>query len=196
MIRVEVAAKSFGSAQILRDVRFEVSTGETVAILGPSGVGKSTLLNLIAETDLDFDGQITTPRKKAIVFQEPTLMPWRSVAQNISLIHPDANVPNALSKVGLGDKGDLFPGQLSLGQQRRLALARAFADPPEMLIMDEPFVSLDADTLEEMLMLTEGLIAETKPTTIFVTHSQSEAQRLAARVLHLNGSPATISERS
>ena len=196
MIRVDIAAKSFGSAQVLRDVRFEVNTGETVAILGPSGVGKSTLLNLIAATDLDYEGQISTPQKKAIVFQEPTLMPWRSVSQNISLIHPKADVRQALAKVGLGNKGDLFPGQLSLGQQRRLALARAFADPPEMLIMDEPFVSLDADTLEEMLVLTEALIHETKPTTIFVTHSQSEAQRLATRVLHLGGSPATITTRS
>ena len=98
----------------------------------------------------------------------------------------------ALARVGLKDREDAFPRSLSLGQQRRLALARAFAGKPEMLIMDEPFVSLDPELAEAMLALTETLIAEACPATIFVTHARAEADRLASRVLELRGTPATL----
>ena len=196
MIRVDVISKGFGATQVLRDVSFGVEKGETLAILGPSGIGKSTLLGLIAGTDTEFEGQIARPERLAIVFQEPTLLPWRSVLENITLIHPDLGeelARAALEKVGIAQKAALFPGQLSLGQQRRLALARAFAGQPDLLIMDEPFASLDQATADDMLALTEALIAEAKPATIFVTHAPSEAARLADRVLRLAGNPATLS---
>ncbi|MGB5559450.1 MAG: ABC transporter ATP-binding protein [Paracoccaceae bacterium] len=195
MIGVSVWSKSFGETAILRDVEFSLDQGETVAILGPSGIGKSTLLRLIAGTDKDFDGQIVRPDHMAIVFQEPTLLPWRTVLQNLTLVHErlgnDA-ARKALERVGISGKEEMFPNQLSLGQQRRLALARAFAGKPELLIMDEPFVSLDAEIADEMLSLTEELIRETRPATIFVTHSRPEAERLATRILELKGSPATL----
>ena len=126
------------------------------------------------------------------MFQEPTLLPWRSATENLTLIHPGLSrdkAEAALTDVGLPGKGNLFPGQLSLGQQRRLSLARAFAGQPEFLIMDEPFASLDAETAEAMLTLTENLIAQHRPATLFVTHSQSEAQRLSDRILGLKTSP-------
>ena len=94
-----------------------------------------------------------------------------------------------LAKGKLAGKGDLFPGQLSLGQQRRLSLARAFAGAPELLIMDEPFVSLDPETTEAMVALTESLIAAHRPATLFVTHSEAEAARLGDRVLRLEARP-------
>jgi len=196
MINVDVRSKFFGKTEILRDIGFALGKGETVAILGPSGIGKSTLLRLIAGTDTDFDGKITRPKHMAIVFQEPTLLPWRSVLQNLTLIISglsDTDARAALARVGLAGKEQMFPGQLSLGQQRRLALARAFAGKPELLIMDEPFVSLDAEKADEMLSLTEDLIRETQPATIFVTHARHEAERLATRVLELEGAPATLS---
>ena len=143
MIRVDIATKSFGRSEILRDISFAVKKGETVAILGPSGIGKSTLLRLIADTDRNFIGTIDRPDRMAIVFQEPTLLLWRSVLENITIVHESLaqeDALTALERVGIGDKADMFPGQLSLGQQRRLALARAFAGHPELLIMDEPFV--------------------------------------------------------
>lgn len=195
MIRVEVTSKAYGETQILRDITFAVEKGETLAILGPSGIGKSTLLGLIAGTDTEFEGRINAPDRRAIVFQEPTLLPWRTVAQNISLIHPvlsKSQIEFSLGRVGILNKADLFPNQLSLGQQRRLALARAFAGDPDLLIMDEPFASLDHGTAQDMLSLTEDLIRESRPATIFVTHSEDEAKRLATRVLRLSGSPATI----
>lgn len=195
MIKVDVRRKAFGDQEILRDIRFEMDIGETIAILGASGIGKSTLLRLIVGIDADFDGEIVRPDRIAMVFQEPVLLPWRSVLQNLTLVHPQLGKDAALSaleRIGIADKARLFPGQLSLGQQRRLALARAFVGRPELLVMDEPYVSLDPGTAEEMLELTEALIADTKPAVILVTHSQTEADRLARRILRLAGRPARL----
>ncbi|MDX0904811.1 ABC transporter ATP-binding protein [Sinorhizobium medicae] len=197
MIKVDVRRKAFGEEEVLRAIRFEMETGETVAILGPSGIGKSTLLRLIVGIDTGFEGKITRPEKIAMVFQEPVLLPWRSVVENLTLVHPQLGTQaalTALERTGIADKARLFPGQLSLGQQRRLALARAFAGRPELLVMDEPYVSLDPAMAEDMLSLTEALIAETAPAVILVTHSEAEARRLARRCLRLAGKPATIIE--
>ncbi len=188
MIRIAIQSKHFDTVPVLGEIRFDIAPGECVALVGPSGIGKSTLLRLVAGIDSDFIGQIDRPDAIAMVFQEPTLLPWRSTLQNLMLLHPGLEseaAQAALQKVGLSDKGSAFPGQLSLGQQRRLSLARAFAGKPDLLIMDEPFVSLDAETAETMIALTEALIAEQNPATLFVTHSHSEAQRLAQRVLTL-----------
>ncbi|SLN69431.1 ABC transporter ATP-binding protein [Ruegeria meonggei] len=192
MIRIDIRQKRFGNDVVLGPVSFDIAAGETIVLTGPSGIGKTTLLRLVAGIDPDFDGQIVRPDRLAIVFQEPTLLPWRSASDNLILVHPSlsrADVEAALTDVGLDGKGNLFPGQLSLGQQRRLSLARAFAGQPEFLIMDEPFVSLDAETVETMLTLTEDLIAQHGPATLFVTHSQSEAQRLSNRILNLISGP-------
>ena len=195
MIRVAIEAKLFGKQQILGPIGFEIAPGETVALVGRSGIGKSTLLNIVAGIDTSFLGSVERPETMAIVFQEPTLLPWRSALGNLLL--PNAGLEKeralaALDRIGLAGKDSVFPGQLSLGQQRRLALARAFVGRPELLLMDEPFVSLDPDIADSMMALTEELIAETRPATLFVTHSRSEAKRLSDRVLTLSGSPASL----
>ncbi|MCV3274191.1 ABC transporter ATP-binding protein [Roseobacter sinensis] len=189
MIRVDITSKRFAGIPVLGAIRFEIAPGETLALVGPSGVGKSTLLRILAGIDAAFDGRIERPDSLAFVFQEPTLLPWRSVLQNVLLPHPQLSPQRAremLAQSGLEGKDDLFPRQLSLGQQRRLSLARAFAGAPDLLIMDEPFVSLDEDTADRMLTLTEELIARHRPATLFVTHDMREADRLADRILRLD----------
>ncbi|WP_375258624.1 ABC transporter ATP-binding protein [Citreimonas sp.] len=195
MIRVDIRSKFFGDEQVLGPVRFDIAPGETVALVGPSGIGKSTVLRIVAGIDTRFEGRIERPDALAIVFQEPTLLPWRSALDNLLLAHPGLGrdaAREALDRVGLAGRDDAFPGQLSLGQQRRLSLARAFAGRPELLIMDEPFVSLDPEVAEQMMTLTEALIARTRPATLFVTHARVEAERLADRVLELRNHPATL----
>lgn len=192
MITVSVTEKRFGADCVLGPIAFEVAQGETVALVGPSGIGKSTLLRLVSGIDTDFTGHIDRPQAMAMVFQEPTLLPWRSALENLTLLHPGLPPERALAaldEVGLTGKETLFPGQLSLGQQRRLALARAFVGQPDLLIMDEPFVSLDAAAADRMLTLTEELIARHQPATLFVTHDMAEATRLAHRTLTLEGGP-------
>lgn len=192
MITVSISEKRFGDDLVLGPIAFGIAQGETVALVGPSGIGKSTLLRLVSGIDTDFTGHIDRPQAMAMVFQEPTLLPWRSALENLTLLHPGLPPERALAaldEVGLTGKETLFPGQLSLGQQRRLALARAFAGQPDLLIMDEPFVSLDAAAADRMLTLTEQLIARHQPATLFVTHDMAEATRLAHRTLTLEGGP-------
>ncbi|WP_138465272.1 ABC transporter ATP-binding protein [Poseidonocella sp. HB161398] len=195
MIEVDIRGKSFGGTQVLGPLSFRIAPGEVLAVLGPSGIGKSTLLKIVAGLDTLFEGRVARPQRLAMVFQEPTLLPWRSALQNLTLVHPGlgrAGAEEMLEQVGLAGKGEAFPGQLSLGQQRRLALARAFAGQPELLVLDEPFVSLDAELAETMLALTEALIARVKPSVLLVTHARAEAERLADRMLWLSGSPARL----
>lgn len=195
VIRADITSKFFGKQQVLGPVKFAITPGETVALVGPSGIGKSTILRIMAGIDTHFEGTVTRPDNMAIVFQEPTLLPWRSALDNLLIPHPSLGreaARDAMDRVSLSGREDAFPGQLSLGQQRRLALARAFAGSPEFLLMDEPFVSLDGETAEQMLSLTEALIAEAKPATLFVTHARAEADRLATRTLELSGTPATL----
>ncbi len=186
-LQVAIIHKRFGETTVLRDLTFQVARGEVLAVLGPSGVGKSTLLRIIAGLDADFAGQLRCEGRLAMVFQEPTLMPWRSARDNLRLTTGvDATQAEAaLARVGLAGKGALYPGQLSLGQQRRLSLARAYAARPDVLLLDEPFVSLDEALVEDMLSLTESVIAEQRPATVFVTHSRAEADRLATRQILL-----------
>ena len=186
-LQVAIHAKRFGPTEVLRDLAFQVARGEVLAVLGPSGVGKSTLLRIIAGLDTGFEGQVRREGRLAMVFQEPTLMPWRSAMDNLRLTTgvTAQQAETALSRVGLAGKGALYPGQLSLGQQRRLSLARAYAAKPDILLLDEPFVSLDQALVADMLALTESVIAEQRPATVFVTHAQDEADRLATRQMVL-----------
>jgi len=195
VISIDIREKRFGDTPVLGRIRFDIGEGEAVALVGPSGVGKSTLLRIVAGIDTRFEGNVQRPEALAFVFQEPTLLPWRHALDNILLPNPGLSHDAALAgleRVGLAGKADVFPGQLSLGQQRRLALARAFAGRPAFLIMDEPFVSLDGETAEQMLALTEALIAERRPATLFVTHNRAEADRLGDRILELKGQPAEL----
>jgi sulfonate transport system ATP-binding protein len=193
-MRVEVRRKEFGDAPILDRIELTVDEGEIVALTGPSGVGKTTLLRIIAGLDSDFEGAVTDPGRIAMVFQSPTLLPWRSAADNLRLTTgaERISIDRLLDEVGLEGKANFFPGQLSLGQQRRLALARALAANPATLLMDEPFISLDEETAARMRRLTMKVLEGRRIATLLVTHDLVEAATLADRVVMLGGRPASI----
>lgn len=207
-IHVSVKRKTFpavGDRQaqhVLRDVSFEVAPRSFLVITGPSGCGKSTLLNIIAGLDTDYEGAIDLGRAKdslTFIFQTPRLLPWRTVYENIALVLPDgdlrrAGIPAMIDRVGLAEAANAYPERLSLGMQRRAALARGFILQPEILLMDEPFVSLDdptATSLRELLME----LWHSQPTTVlFVTHDRSEAIQLGTRILRLAPGEASVAQ--
>jgi sulfonate transport system ATP-binding protein len=182
----------------------DIRLGEIVAIIGGSGCGKSTLLRAVAGLDratagkivLD-DIQITAPHEKiGMIFQEPRLLPWLSVADNIGfgLMGLPAElrrekVARALKRVGLTDKADAWPRELSGGQAQRVAIARALVPQPEVLLLDEPFSALDAFTRRDLQDHLLDLWADTRPTLVLVTHDVDEAVVLADRVIVMRPRP-------
>ncbi|MBX9776579.1 MAG: ATP-binding cassette domain-containing protein [Xanthobacteraceae bacterium] len=201
-LEVDVRHKSFAAASggrldVIGSLAFSLGNGEVGALVGPSGCGKTTLLRIIAGLDRDYDGSVTLPDhgRLGVVFQEPRLLPWRTLEQNVRLAAPDASdeaLTALFRALGLDAHRQLFPGELSLGLARRAALARAFAVEPELLLLDEPFVSLD-DTLAMRLRDELAELVTRRPvTTLLVTHNVDEAIGLADRLFFLSASPARV----
>lgn len=194
---------SAGDVPVLREVSFVVNDGEIVSLVGPSGAGKSTLLNIVgglitpSQGGVRYivDGRDRPIPKIGYVFQSPRLMPWLTAAQNISLVLADDESSVAanslLERAGLSGSEHKFPGQLSGGMQRRVALGRAFAVKPELLLMDEPFVSLDLPTARQLRRQMLELWASERPIVLFVTHDFSEALSVADRVIFFSAHPGT-----
>ncbi|OFC72473.1 ABC transporter ATP-binding protein [Alteromonas confluentis] len=200
-MRIEVKLKAFEAATpLIADLNFSVEEGEIVALIGPSGAGKSTLLNIIAGLDTDYDGNIANvpERPVGLMFQEARLMPWLTALENITLVapasHPDpqSEAKKLLSLVGLEKDINSYPARLSGGMAKRLALARAMMFNPGVLLMDEPFSSLDAPAAESLRRLLLTLKKEKPFSIIYVTHDLKEAVTIADRVLILDAKPMTI----
>jgi len=190
-------AVSGGSIEVLRDLAFTLKAGTVGALVGPSGCGKTTLLRIITGLDSDYTGTVQLPEhgKLGMVFQEPRLLPWRTVEQNVRLGAPevtDSDLDALFGALGLAAHRHHFPGELSLGQARRVALARAFAVKPDLLVLDEPFVSLDAALAKRLQEELAALVTSRHVTTLLVTHSMDEAIGLADRLFLLSASPARV----
>jgi ABC-type nitrate/sulfonate/bicarbonate transport system ATPase subunit len=186
--------------EALRGFRLSLPAGHVGALVGPSGCGKTTALRIAAGLDADYEGSVTgAGGRLGFVFQEPLLLPWRSVEQNVRLAAEAAGTTpdfDALfAALGLSGHRDRFPGELSLGLARRAAIARAFAVDPELLLLDEPFVSLDEETARAMRREFLALQARTRPTTLVVTHDIEEAAALADIVFVLSPRPGRVVER-
>jgi len=194
ILHVEIQKKFYGGDQILGEIEFSLGAGESMAIVGTSGIGKSTLLRLISGLDTDYEGTISPPDNVSMVFQEPTLFPWISCLQNLTEACEisEEQALNWLHRVDLLKCADLFPDQMSLGQQRRLALARAFGISPKLLLLDEAFVSLDPAIYRDMIQLFKSLQSETQVATLMITHDIAEAHELADNVYRLSGTPAQL----
>ncbi|NPV23870.1 ATP-binding cassette domain-containing protein [Bradyrhizobium aeschynomenes] len=201
-LEVEIRSKSYTSAngkrqEVISDIAFALQRGEVGVVVGPSGCGKSTMLRILAGLDPDYQGRVSQPAgaRLAMVFQEPRLLPWRSVEENIRLAAPDVAEDRLAAIFGvleLGAHRTHFPGELSLGLARRVALARAFAVEPDFLILDEPLASLD-DALAARLREEIATLVASRPTiTLLVTHSMDDAVRLGDRIFLLSSRPARL----
>ena len=214
-IQIEGVGKSFGvtgrSAPALTDITLEVAPGELLCLLGPSGCGKSTLLNIIAGFIPPTSGRVLVDGKpitgpgpeRGVVFQEYVLFPWLTVAQNVEfgpqLKGVDAGerrkiVTRYLEMVGLTAHAEKYPVQLSGGMKQRVAIARALANNPSIVLMDEPFGALDAQTREVMQEELARIQRVEPKTIVFVTHSIREAVYLADRVAVMTSSPGRIKQ--
>jgi len=183
---------------VIENLGISVASGEFVCLVGASGCGKTTLLNLVAGLDQDYTGTIRCGIKPRLgyVFQNPRLLPWRTVQENIELALPPDHDPGYVDHlfeiVGLKEARALYPERLSVGMSRRAALVRAFAVNPDLLLMDEPLVSLDPPTARRIRELIIRLWKERPHTVLFVTHDLAEAVELADRLVFLSSSPARL----
>ena len=187
---------------IFKNLNFTIKKGQFVSFFGPSGCGKTTLLNIISGLDKDFDGSVQTYKDAtnsniSYMFQAPRLFPWLTAIENIKYpINKRKNCEKIafelIKKIGLEKYKNQYPNKLSGGMQRRVALARAFAPNPDILLLDEPFISIDKKVSNLLRKLLITLWKKYKPIIVFVTHDLDEAIELADRICFLSNLPSKI----
>ena len=211
-INIEIKKKTFplttqnkqSENLIFKNLNFIIKKSQFISIFGPSGCGKTTLLNIISGLDKNFDGSVqtfnsaTNPNKNiSYMFQEPRLFPWLTAIENVKFpIKKKKNCEKIslelIKKVGLEKYTNQYPNRLSGGMQRRIALARAFAPNPNILLLDEPFISIDKKISNSLRKLLIRLWKKNKPIIVFVTHDLDEAIELADRIFFLSNLPSKI----
>jgi len=201
--RISVEEKTHVSADgtkltAIRDFVLDIKPESMTVLMGPSGCGKTTLLRIVAHLDDRFTGHVGIPTETRIgfMFQEPRLLPWRTVRQNIELVAaPDfteEDLDRLAHAVGIADMLPRYPQELSLGLARRVALARAFATKPDLLLLDEPFVSLDEKTADRLRRLLLDVWSARPTTALLVTHNAREALLLADQLVLLAPRPTHV----
>lgn len=202
MLDVHIRTKGFSQARgsvrpVLHDIHFTAGPGEVLALLGPSGTGKSTILRIILGLDRDYDGAVSLSAGRiGVMFQEPRLLPWLTVADNLRLVRakgvPPPDTAELLTEVLLPPVGNLMPAALSLGMARRVALARALAVAPDVLVLDEPFASLDPGLAAGLGARIADRARRLRTLVLLSTHEPAQALAIASRILVIAGSPATL----
>lgn len=205
-VDVRQVSKFYGNLEVLTDINFQVNSSEFLAVVGPSGCGKTTLLKIIAGLETPSSGLVLINGKPpdlkthriGFVFQEDSLFPWRTVEENVRFgleakgLSLEGRVKEMISLVGLKGFENFHPHQISGGMRKRVAIARALAVDPSMLLMDEPFGDLDAQTRWIMHKELWSIHEKLKKTTIFVTHNVEEAIYLGDKVMVLTKRPGTV----
>jgi sulfonate transport system ATP-binding protein len=191
--------RSFDGRAVLAGIDLEIAPGEFVALLGRSGSGKSTLLRAMAGLDPEYGGSLRVPVRRAVVFQDPRLQPWKRVIDNVLIGLPNRKLRElgrqALAEVGLATHEKAWPVTLSGGEAQRAALARALVREPDLLLLDEPFGALDALTRIKMHALLRQLCQRHRPAVLLVTHDVDEAILLADRVVVLTDGTLSLDRR-
>ncbi len=191
MITFENVSRRFGQRAVLEKLSFALPEHGIVALMGPSGIGKTTLLRLIAGLDKPDEGVVSVRAKKiAVSFQEPRLIPWLSCAQNLAFVLPkgeSAPIEELLRTVELAELEDALPDTLSGGMKQRLSLARALALKADLLLLDEPFSAMDTALKQRLYPVIKN--ANPDGLTVIITHDEQETQALGAQVLFLQGEP-------
>ena len=187
MLKIQNLSYKYGKSLVIDDLTYEFECGKVSAIIGESGIGKTTLLNLIANLIDAPNGKITTDIKKiGYVFQEPRLFDWMSALENVSTVSNDATARKILTKMGLADAIYKYPQELSGGMKQRVAIARALAYDPELVILDEPFKGLDPEMRRE---ISEFVFSTLKNKTVIMVTHDTEDLELADIVLELTSAP-------
>jgi len=185
-IRISHVSKSFGKLKVLDDLNFEIKKGERVLIFGPTGIGKTTILKMIAGILKADGGSVEVKGTVGYVFQEPRLLPWKTAVENINLVLSDRKkAMEWLEKVGLRGFENHYPNSLSGGMKQKVALARALAIEPQILLLDEPLSGLDFKARDEILSLLDKILSANRSTVVYVTHNMKEVSNFTDKVLVL-----------
>lgn len=196
MLNIDISSKSFNEKKILNDIKIDIKPNEFISIIGPSGCGKTTFLNILSKLDKEFEGKIQTSYKNiSFMFQDDRLLPWLTIKENLLLVSKSKDlkeIRELLEIIGLEDILNEYPKVLSGGMKRRVSLIRAFINQPELILLDEPFTSLDFPTSQELKQDFLMLCKRFNPVVLLVTHDISEAILLSHRILFFSKNPASI----
>ena len=196
LLKIENLTKSFENLKVIEDLNLEIDKNEIVAIIGPSGCGKSTILNIISGIINKYEGEIHTSKPTiGYVFQEDRLLPWMNVLENVEVVNDNSKRKRALKiieEVGLKNFEKSYPDTLSGGMKQRCAIARGFNYDCDLLLMDEPFKSLDYNLRIEMLKVLINLWNKSDKSILFITHEIDEALTVANRILVLGKRPTKV----